>query len=531
MAEVAGQRALVGEARGIGNVRQREIGLRQHLLGALEPLLREVVVRRDAGGLLELPREMMHRQPGDGSQHRQIDAFAEVQIDEFPDPAHRACRQSTLRVRCRRQLQEGADRVQARARMQSAVPRTERSAHGVLRRRHEGWAALAAAGEEQLRIGIGLVLAPKEVGVPLEDRPQADAGVEPVIIEHEGPARDPAGPDNPLAGVDRQQHAGSAAVERRDRDDPLPTMLLAKESLFYGAPRLHRQGTRQRVCPLRELGIDRRYVQNGHQLSIGAEHRRAGTAQVYVPRSEMLASVHIDRALLGDAGANAVRPLRLLGPHAAEPGSPIFETARLVLLATVLDGDARAVAQQDDVSGFADHLIQLIDLVLGAEDELVERVARLFQLARRQDARRPAIGRIDSISTCRSLPGARDLPYRERRPRAFDDRIGLLGMAREGIERPCGARRHSRHPAWSIMDNSSCPIRTCARKVPGLAGHDHRQLVYRQERRPAIRCRGAGRGRPGMRWPPGEGSLRIPDGPAYKTAKASSPDQARPRGA
>jgi len=82
------------------------------------------------------------------------------------------------------------------------------------------------------------------------------------------------------------------------------------------------------------------------------------------------------------------------------------------VLAAVLDCDARAVAKQDDVSGFADHLVQLIDLVLGAEDELVERLARLLQLALRQDARRPAIGRIDSILTCRSLPGARDLPYR-----------------------------------------------------------------------------------------------------------------------
>src|ERR1051326_5610958 len=56
--EVARQMALVGEARGIGDVRQGEIGPRQHLLGPLQPLLREVVVRRDAGGLLELPCEV-----------------------------------------------------------------------------------------------------------------------------------------------------------------------------------------------------------------------------------------------------------------------------------------------------------------------------------------------------------------------------------------------------------------------------------------------------------------------------------------
>jgi len=43
--EMACRMALVGKARGISNFRQREVRLSQHLLRALDPLLREVVVR------------------------------------------------------------------------------------------------------------------------------------------------------------------------------------------------------------------------------------------------------------------------------------------------------------------------------------------------------------------------------------------------------------------------------------------------------------------------------------------------------
>ena len=58
---MARQMALVGKACGISNVRQREVGPSQHALGSLDAPLRQIVVRRDAGGLLELPREMKHR--------------------------------------------------------------------------------------------------------------------------------------------------------------------------------------------------------------------------------------------------------------------------------------------------------------------------------------------------------------------------------------------------------------------------------------------------------------------------------------
>ena len=51
---------LVEKADDAGNFRQREIRLNQHLLGAFDPLLREVDMRRYPGRLLKLSRKMMH---------------------------------------------------------------------------------------------------------------------------------------------------------------------------------------------------------------------------------------------------------------------------------------------------------------------------------------------------------------------------------------------------------------------------------------------------------------------------------------
>jgi len=51
---------LVEKAHGDRNFRQRQLRLDQHLLGALDSLLRQVDVRRHAGGLLKLSCKMMY---------------------------------------------------------------------------------------------------------------------------------------------------------------------------------------------------------------------------------------------------------------------------------------------------------------------------------------------------------------------------------------------------------------------------------------------------------------------------------------
>src|SRR5215472_4428014 len=115
----------------------------------------------------------------------------------------------------------------------------------------------------------------------------------------------------------------------------------------------------------------------------------------------MLASVHGDRSLFDDAGADAVRALDVLGPHAAEPRSPIFEVACLRGFTAVVDRDPGAVAEQDRIPGLANHPVELVDLLGGAEDELVQTLAKTFQLAMREDAWRSAIGGVDAMFVCR----------------------------------------------------------------------------------------------------------------------------------
>src|SRR6516162_5843294 len=273
----------------------------------------------------------------------------------FPHPAHRSGRQSAVGLRCcGGQLQQGINRVQARARVQHDV---RRAARGVIGWGHKRGAALVAPGEQQSGKDVGPVLAPKDVEVSFENRPQADTGPEPAIIEQQRPTRNSVRADDALVAVNRQQHAWNAALGRRYRDDPLSTELLSKKSLLYGSRRSHCKGAGQRVRSFREFGIYRRYIQDCHQLSVDAEHRRAGAAQVYVSRSEMLVSVDGDGALFDDASADAVRALHLLGPDAAEPSSPIFKTARLRVITAMLDGNARAIAEKDRIPGVPNQFV------------------------------------------------------------------------------------------------------------------------------------------------------------------------------
>ena len=92
MSEMTRQMALVGKAGRIGNFRQREVRLGQHFLGSFDSLLCEIVVRRDAGGLLKFSRKVMYRQSGDCGHHSQTYAFAQMHFHVFPHPAHRAGR-------------------------------------------------------------------------------------------------------------------------------------------------------------------------------------------------------------------------------------------------------------------------------------------------------------------------------------------------------------------------------------------------------------------------------------------------------
>ena len=227
---------------------------------------------------------------------------------------------------------------------------------------------------------------------------------------------------------------------------PLAAEPLPEELACYGARGRCREGAGQRMRSFRQLGIDRRHVQDRHQSSVDVENGCSGTAQVDVPRSEMLSSVDRDRPLLGDAGADAVGAFDRLGPHAAEPSPPVSEAARIGIVAAVFDCDAGGVAEQDGVSGLANHPVESIDLLLRTEDELVERFTKILELVRQKDARRLAIEGIDAMLGRRPPPRSRYWLDADRGRVALRNRIDVLSMLCGRVARACGAYR-ARHSA------------------------------------------------------------------------------------
>src|SRR5712671_5671689 len=125
-----------------------------------------------------------------------------------------------------------------------------------------------------------------------------------------------------------------------------------------------------------------------------------------MPRPKVLASVDGDRSLFGDAGANAVGAFDRFGPHAAEPSSPIVKSARIVIVAAVLDCDARCVTEEKGIPGRANHLVQAVDLLLRAEDELIERLTKILELVRGENARCLVLERVHAVLVRASLPGS-----------------------------------------------------------------------------------------------------------------------------
>src|SRR3981081_4124054 len=190
-----------------------------------------------------------------------------------------------------------------------------------------------------------------------------------------------------LFPIRSQQQSRRTVFVWRNCDDPLPPEMFTKKSFFDSARRRHCEGAGQCVRPFRPVGIDRGNVQYRDQLPIGSEYGRARTAEIYMSRSVVLAPMNRDRPLFGDAGANAVGSFNRLGPHAAEPGSPVTKAACIGVIAAVLNRDTRIIAEKNRVPCLANHLVQTIEILLGAENQLIKRLATLVDFGGGEDSR------------------------------------------------------------------------------------------------------------------------------------------------
>ena len=104
-----------------------------------------------------------------------------------------------------------------------------------------------------------------------------------------------------------------------------------------------------------------------------------------MPAAKVLAAMHKNRPLICNAGANAVRPFRLLRPYSPEPDAPLLELFGFGFISAVMNRDSLAVAQQNDVCLLADDRVEPVHLVLGLGEHVGQRFPGNFQLTLRDD--------------------------------------------------------------------------------------------------------------------------------------------------
>jgi hypothetical protein len=81
----------------------------------------------------------------------------------------------------------------------------------------------------------------------------------------------------------------------------------------------------------------------------------------------MVGTMHENRPSIRDAGADTVCAFDPLRPDATQPYTPLLELVVLALVATMVDGDSLAIAQENDVRLEANNGIEAVYLFLGQE--------------------------------------------------------------------------------------------------------------------------------------------------------------------
>src|SRR5437660_7677765 len=154
--------------------------------------------------------------------------------------------------------------------------------------------------------------------------------------------------------------------------------------------------------------IDSGSIQNRDEFVVRVEDRSACTTQVGVARAKMLPAVDENRTLFNDHSSDSVGPLDLLRPNSAQPDTPMFELLRLRLVATMLNGDSFAIAQQNDVILLPDNGITAVDLFPRVQKDVTHWLLEEGELGLGDDVWcRPASG-IDMIIAGATTPGKDD---------------------------------------------------------------------------------------------------------------------------
>ena len=147
-------------------------------------------------------------------------------------------------------------------------------------------------------------------------------------------------------------------------------------------------------------------------------------------RAKVLPAVDENWTLFNDRSSDSVGPLDLLGPNSAQPDAPMFELLRLRLIATMLNGDSFAIAQQNDVIFLPDNGIKTVDLFPRVEKDVTHWLLEEGELGLGDDVWcRPASG-IDMIVAATTTPRKNDFTVRLNGAFGGDCRVDEIRMAR-----------------------------------------------------------------------------------------------------
>jgi hypothetical protein len=233
-----------------------------------------------------------------------------------------------------------------------------------------------------------------------------------------------------LIVVDGQEKSCTAGLWRSGGNRPSTTTRMPEKPLLNGT---HRSGYGSQHQSMGAVGppqIDSGSIQNRDEFVARIKDRGACATQVGVARAKMLPAVDENWTLFNDRSSDSVRPLELLRPNSAQPDAPMFELLRFRLVATMLNGDSFAIAQQNDVIFLPDNGIQAVDLFSRVEKDVIHRLLEEGEFSLGDDVWCRAASGIDMIVAAATTPRNDDFTVRRNGAFGGEGRLDEIRMTR-----------------------------------------------------------------------------------------------------
>ena len=149
------------------------------------------------------------------------------------------------------------------------------------------------------------------------------------------------------------------------------------EILGFDCARGVRHRGREQLCEaLSQIGPARGDIERRCEFAAFVVNRRRRAGEERIAGEEMLVAIDRHRALLVEAGSDAVGALEFLAPDGAGPEPPPFESRVVARRPAPLDDDAIPVGEQDRAADAADRRDQPIEGRMGDAQQPMQPFAR-----------------------------------------------------------------------------------------------------------------------------------------------------------